>query len=83
MWNMVEDVEKRARFSRSAPIHYNFVGESSMRITSRASAIAFFITLGACLVGVALVLNVSWILRSWRDVAPLVLGIIFFLFLIA
>jgi signal transduction histidine kinase len=49
-----------------------------MRITSRAKTIAFFITLGACLVGLAVALNVSWIVLSWRKVVPLVLGIIFF-----
>src|SRR5207302_3391151 len=54
-----------------------------MRITSRAKTIAFFITLGACLVGLAIALNVSWIILSWREVVPLVLGIIFFCFIIA
>ena len=54
-----------------------------MRITSRAKTIAFFITLGACLVGLAIVLNVSWIILSWRQMAPLVLGIIVFGFIIA
>lgn len=54
-----------------------------MRITSRAKTIAFFITLGACLVGLALAMNVSWIVLSWRKVVPLVLGIIFFGMIIA
>lgn len=54
-----------------------------MRITSRAKTIAFFITLGACLVGLAVALNVSWIVLSWREVVPLVLGIIFFGVIIA
>jgi two-component system sensor histidine kinase SenX3 len=54
-----------------------------MRITSRAKTIAFFITLGACLVGLAVALNVSWIVLSWKQVVPLVLGIIFFLLIIA
>src|SRR6476646_4426358 len=49
-----------------------------MRIASRAKTIAFFITLGACLVGFAVALNVSWIILNWREVVPLVLGIIFF-----
>lgn len=53
-----------------------------MRITSRAKTIAFFITLGVCLVGLAVALNVSWIVLSWRKVVPLVLGIIFFLVII-
>ena len=49
-----------------------------MRITSRAKTIAFFITMGTCLVGAAVALNVSWILLNWRRVGLLVLGIIFF-----
>jgi signal transduction histidine kinase len=54
-----------------------------MRITSRAKTIAFFISLGACLVGLAVALNVSWILLSWRKVVPLVFGVIFFVVIIA
>ncbi|MGH9566083.1 MAG: sensor histidine kinase, partial [Candidatus Angelobacter sp.] len=54
-----------------------------MRITSRAKAIAFFITLGACVVAVAIFLNVTWIVLNWREVVPLVFGIIFFGIIIA
>ena len=54
-----------------------------MRITSRTKAIAFFITLGVCLVGLAVFLNVTWIVFHWRQVVPLVLGIIFFGVIIA
>jgi len=54
-----------------------------MRITSRAKTISFFITLGSCLVGVAVYLNVSWIVHTWRNVVTLVLGIIFFGLIIA
>jgi two-component system, OmpR family, sensor histidine kinase SenX3 len=54
-----------------------------MRITSRAKTIAFFITLGACLVALTVVVNVSWIVLNWRQVVPLVLGVIFFLVIIA
>lgn len=54
-----------------------------MRITSRAKTIAFFITLGACLVAVAIFLNVTWIVINWREVVPLVFGIIFFGIIIA
>src|ERR1700751_454667 len=49
-----------------------------MRITSRGKTIAFFITLGACLVALAVFLNVSWVVYHWRSVVPLVLGIVFF-----
>jgi two-component system sensor histidine kinase SenX3 len=54
-----------------------------MRITSRAKTIAFFVTLGSCLVGLAIALNVTWVVLNWREVVPLVLGIIFFALIIA
>jgi two-component system sensor histidine kinase SenX3 len=54
-----------------------------MRITGRAKKIAFFVTLGCCLVGLALALNVTWIVLNWREVVPLVLGIVFFALIIA
>lgn len=54
-----------------------------MRITSRKKTIAFFITLGVLIAAVAMVLNISWIILNWREVVPLILGIIFFLFIIA
>jgi two-component system, OmpR family, sensor histidine kinase SenX3 len=53
-----------------------------MAVSSRRKSIAFFITLGACLVAIAIALNVGWILLNWREVALLVLGIIFFLLII-
>ncbi|MBV9956962.1 MAG: HAMP domain-containing histidine kinase [Acidobacteria bacterium] len=49
-----------------------------MRIKSRRKSIAFFITLGSCLVVLAVVLNVGWILLNWREVALLISGVIFF-----
>jgi len=52
-------------------------------IASRRKTIAFFIILGACLVGLAIALNVSWVILSWREVVPLVLGVIFFIAIIA
>src|ERR1700722_18959147 len=54
-----------------------------MRITGRAKKIGIFVTLGACLVGLAIALNVTWIVINWRAVVPLVLGIIFFGLIIA
>ena len=54
-----------------------------MRITSRAKTISFFITLGSCLVVLALYLNISWIVHSWPNVVTLVLGIVFFGLIIA
>lgn len=53
-----------------------------MRIGDRRKSIAFFLTLGICLVAVAMALNVGWILLNWREVALLVLGIIFFVMII-
>ncbi len=54
-----------------------------MRITSRKKTIAFAITLGVLVAAVALILNVSWIVLNWREVIPLILGVIFFGFIIA
>jgi signal transduction histidine kinase len=54
----------------------------AMRITSRTKTIAFVITLGVCLVGILVVLNVGWIL-NWRAVVLRVLGVIFFGVIIA
>lgn len=54
-----------------------------MRIRSSARTIAFFITLGSCLVGLAVYLNIVWLVHNWHNVVPLVLGIIFFGLIIA
>lgn len=48
----------------------------------RRKSVAFFITLGACLVALAVALSVGWIILNWREVALLVLGIVFFNLLI-
>lgn len=53
-----------------------------MRVSGRRQSVVFFITLGACLVALAIALNVSWILLNWREVALLVFGIIFFVLII-
>jgi two-component system sensor histidine kinase SenX3 len=53
-----------------------------MRITRRTRAIAFFIVLGACLVALAIGLNVGWMIFHWRHFVPLVLGIILLALLI-
>jgi two-component system, OmpR family, sensor histidine kinase SenX3 len=49
-----------------------------MAVSGRGKSIAFFITLGACLVALAVALNVGWILLNAREIALLVFGIIFF-----
>ncbi|MGH9941358.1 MAG: sensor histidine kinase [Pyrinomonadaceae bacterium] len=55
-----------------------------MRLSGRRrKSVVFFITLGACLVAAAVALNVGWILLNWREVALLVLGIVFFSAIIA
>jgi two-component system sensor histidine kinase SenX3 len=54
-----------------------------MRVRGRRrKSIAFFVSLSACLVTLAIALNVGWILLNWREVALLVFGIIFFLLII-
>ena len=54
-----------------------------MNITRRRGTIAFFITLGVLLVGVAVTLNIGWIILNERTVALAVLGVILFALLIA
>ena len=54
-----------------------------MRITRRRNAIVLSITLGACLVALAITLNVGWIIINVRSFILLVIGIPFFLLLIA
>ena len=54
-----------------------------MRITRRRNAIVLSITLGACMVAVAIALNVGWVIINWRSLVLLLLGIPFFLLLIA
>lgn len=41
----------------------------------RHGAIAFFVTLGVCLVALAVALNVGWIVLNWREMVPLLLGV--------
>jgi two-component system sensor histidine kinase SenX3 len=53
-----------------------------MRITSRRKTIAFFIVLGACLVALAIALNVGWIILNWRAGIFFFFGVIFFLAII-
>ena len=53
-----------------------------MRFSGRRKSVIFFLTLGICLVALAIALNVGWILLNWRQVALLVLGIVFFALII-
>src|ERR1700753_623239 len=54
-----------------------------MNITRRRGAIATFITMGVLLVGVAVALNIGWILRNERTFALAILGTILFSLVIA
>ncbi|HVJ07530.1 MAG TPA: ATP-binding protein [Acidisarcina sp.] len=49
-----------------------------MRITQRRPAIVLFVTLGVCLVALAIALNVTWVILNWREIVPLILGVAFF-----
>jgi len=50
----------------------------SIRSGGRRRSVAFFIILGAGLVGGALALNVGWVIVSWRQAGLLLLGIVVF-----
>jgi two-component system, OmpR family, sensor histidine kinase SenX3 len=52
-------------------------------ISGRRRSVIFFTVLGICLVALAVTLNVSWVLLNWRLGVLAVLGVIFFLLLIA
>src|ERR1700721_1436371 len=54
-----------------------------MNITRRRGATAFFITLGALTVGLAVTLNIGWIILNERAFALAILGVILFAALIA
>ena len=48
----------------------------------RRKSTIFFLILGICLIGLAVALNVGWILLNLREVALMILGIIFFALII-
>src|SRR5208283_1232822 len=50
---------------------------------SRRAKIVLFVTLGVCVAVAAGVLSTSWIIINWRQIVPLILGVIFFGFIIA
>lgn len=52
-------------------------------ITGRRRSVIFFTVFGICLVAIAVALNVSWVLLNWRMGVLAILGVIFFLFVIA
>src|SRR4051794_30491877 len=54
-----------------------------MDVGGHRKSIAFFITLGACLVALAVALQVGWIVLNWRTGVLLVLGVLFFALIIS
>src|ERR687898_3243124 len=52
-------------------------------ISGRRRSVIFFTVLGICLVVLAVTLNVGWVVISWQQGLLAVLGIIFFLVIIA
>src|SRR5574339_810297 len=52
-------------------------------ISGRRRSVIFFTVLGICLVALAVTLNVSWIVLNWYRGVLVVLGIVFFLPIIA
>src|SRR5215204_1448421 len=72
--------EPGTTLSLSSPRYFKM---RAMRIGGRRKSAVFFLTFGICLVVLALALNVGWILLNWREVALLVLGIVFFGLIIA
>jgi len=53
-----------------------------MRLSGRRRNVVLFTLLGVCLIGVAVTLNVGWIVLNWRRIVPMALGIPFFALLI-
>jgi signal transduction histidine kinase len=52
-------------------------------VSGRRRSVIFFTVLGICLVAIAVTLNVSWIVLNWRRGVLAILGVIFFLLIIA
>jgi len=52
-------------------------------ISGRRRSVIFFIVFGSCLVAIAVTLNITWIALNWRRGLLAVLGVIFFLLIIA
>lgn len=49
-----------------------------MRFQSNRKSVYFFIAFGICLVALAVALNIGWVVFYWRQVALMILGVIFF-----
>ncbi|HUS05728.1 MAG TPA: HAMP domain-containing sensor histidine kinase [Bryobacteraceae bacterium] len=53
-----------------------------MIVSGHRKSIAFFITLGSCVVALAIALNIGWIVLNWRTGVLLILGVLFFALII-
>ena len=53
-----------------------------MPVSGHRKSIAVFITLGACLVALAVTLNIGWIVLNWRTGILLIFGVLLFLLII-
>ncbi len=53
-----------------------------MRVISRRKTTIFFLIVGVASIIAAVVLNISWIIRNWRDAVLLFSGVVFFLLII-
>jgi two-component system, OmpR family, sensor histidine kinase SenX3 len=54
-----------------------------MRVISRRKTTIFFLIVGVASIIAAVVLNISWIIRNWRDAVLLFSGVVFFFLVIA
>ena len=52
-------------------------------ISGRRRSVVFFTVFGICLVAIAIALNVGWVVLNWRRGILVVLGLVFFLIIIA
>ncbi len=52
-------------------------------ISGRRRSVVFFTVLGVCLIAIAVALNVSWIVLNWGNLVLAILGVVFFLLIIA
>ena len=52
-------------------------------ITGRRRSVILFTVVGICLVAIAVALNVSWVVLNWKMGVLAILGVIFFLVIIA
>jgi two-component system, OmpR family, sensor histidine kinase SenX3 len=52
-------------------------------ISGRRRSVIFFTVLGVCLVALAVTLNISWIVLNWQRAGLVILGLVFFLLIIA